>query len=70
MIAPNAGKPQRGSGPAAPSSGHGLLWWVVQVWLLALCWGALGAGLYIAYIVWPKHDLYGLQVRQLRPMKP
>ncbi|PNH12038.1 Callose synthase 5 [Tetrabaena socialis] len=54
-----AGRAHRSSGPSAPASTHGMIWWLLQLLLLGLCWGILGAGLYIAYIVWPKHDFYG-----------
>ncbi|KAG2496933.1 hypothetical protein HYH03_004939 [Edaphochlamys debaryana] len=61
--ASKAGKPRYG--PAAPDGSFGFPWWLVQIYMLLLCWAALGVGLYIAYIVWPEHDLYGLTCADL-----
>ncbi|GFR52418.1 hypothetical protein Agub_g14990 [Astrephomene gubernaculifera] len=61
FYASSLGRPHRGSGPAAPSDSRGLMWWLMQLYLLVVCWTTLGVGLYVAYIVWPHHDFYGFQ---------
>ncbi len=35
---------------------------LARVLLLVACWGALGGGLYIAFLVWPVRSFFGLQV--------
>lgn len=42
-----------------------MLWWFLQLCLLVVCWALLAAGIYIAYIVWPNHDLYGVTCQDL-----